>query len=149
MRLQFSIAIFVSLSLAPFSSNGGDFTYPSYPPDGNQYDSTITNEMEKESPSWLPQTDNPPISAKNAIHLAKRTLHKTIPQQFDNLKVVLVGATLTPMRHEENKWYWDVRSAWEGLPGTGATGIPHDFHVLILMNGKVVEPKRQKHNDRP
>ena len=116
-------------------------SYYGYPPQGGQYESTITEEIRDSSPEWAEKDPNPPLSARKALDLAILTLQHTLTNTRDeSLELTLDGVKLIPLG--EKKWCWDVHYQWRVVHG-GSSGGPPDFHVFVLMNGVVVKPEKK------
>jgi hypothetical protein len=116
-----------------------EMTYYCCPPWGGEYASAITREMRNSSPAWADTEPNPPLSARKAMRLAEAALRAASKKEIDPvLERSLVGVRLIPL--DGKKWCWEVSYEWHRRVGS-ETGTAYSFRVLVLMNGKVVQPK--------
>jgi hypothetical protein len=136
---------FAALVHAEPIADAAVLTYYSYPPWDSRYVSAITQKMLDSSPDWADSEPNPPVSARKAMLLAEATLQKVLKDNVvpAELKRELTGVKLIP--REKKKWYWEVSYEWHRRWG-GETGTPARFHVLVLMDGKVVQAEKQEWN---
>jgi hypothetical protein len=107
-----------------------------------RYTSVVTDKLLDATPPWADDQDNPPISAKRAIGLADSVRTDWLKgQESLSLKWTLRDVTLTHALG--NKWFWVV--GYEGHPSVGGTtGMPPYIHLIVLMNGEVVMPRKEE-----
>ena len=97
----------------------------------------VTELAVNKTPSWLESSENPPLSARNAIQKASK-LKDTIVVDTKNEKWVLRSAALCPFHGE--KWYWLIHFEAQPL-GFGLAGVPSNLILAVLMDGTVVKPE--------
>ena len=132
-----------SLALAqPFIVPEG-VTHYCYPPDGAEYASTITPKMRDLSPDWADTEPNPPVSARKAMMLAEATVDATLKDKVPpSYKRSRASVNLLPLAGR--KWCWEICYEWHDVSVGGETGGLFGFRVFVLMDGKVVQPVKNK-----
>jgi len=100
-----------------------------------QYTFNIDHAALEKTPDWDPEVaDNPPVSAKNAIRMA-RELKDTLVKDSKDFKWKLDTATLHPLNR---KWIWLVQfnAQYQGP----SSGYPNHLQFVILMDGTIIKP---------
>jgi hypothetical protein len=100
---------------------------------------TLTTEDLERSPSWKTSADNPPLSAKKALQLATAK-RLQIAKDRPDWKWELESLALKQADDTTDKWFWLVH--FECFPTKGGIGggLP-DLRLVVLMDGRVIEPK--------
>lgn len=98
----------------------------------------VTELAVSKTPSWVENSENPPLSARQAIQNATKVKDKIVKDTNEE-KWVLKSAELCPFFHGE-KWYWRVNFEGELLHG-GIMGVPSQISLAVLMDGTVVTPE--------
>lgn len=121
---------------------------------GKRFTFSISDTDLRQSPKWAEDADNPPLSARRALSIAKAMKEKLSKQTgafTDNgdLRWELDSIQLVPWTDWKNegisqRWYWLVRYEAHAARG-GSTGIPFDLRLPILMDGRPIEPKIRPH----
>ena len=109
-------------------------SFSSYPP-GKQIVVKFTEQDLLRSPSWDEKSENPPVSAREAITLATK-LRASLVKDTKKFTWNFESARLTPAGGD--KWFWHVyyQAHFEG----GSSGYPHELSLVVLMDGTVVTP---------
>jgi hypothetical protein len=101
------------------------------------------------TPRW-DRRYSPPFPPQEAIRLAdmarKRLIRDGIVQEDSNDKDWQVSAVeLTPHDVNRGLWYWIVR--FETL--VERSGTPSELRLVVLMDGTVVEPRKDENYQKP
>jgi hypothetical protein len=132
VRICTCVVAFAGLYAQPLVAN--ELGFPSSAFDAD-YETVITDHMLQDTPQWPDADDNPPVSARKAIALSAAVVQRLVKTP-DDWQLRLDGLTLS---QSGNRWYW--RAQYEWFPrGGGLSGLPPHFDVIVLMNGKAVEP---------
>ena len=114
-----------------------DGSYCSYY-DGKRYEFEVTDKEQAGCPKWDTEKDaNPPLSAADALAKAKKFIatiktKEGLSWKFDDLALVKIDG-----------WIW--RAHYHLINNNGITeGVWPEMNCLILMNGKVIQPKITK-----
>jgi hypothetical protein len=102
---------------------------------GKKYEFRISDEDLQKTPAWAPAAENPPLSARRAIDVARKQLATLIPNGKDwRLYAVM-------MRPIEDRWIYLVEFL-EPLRGDGGgQQVSAGFQLVVLMNGVAVTPR--------
>ena len=139
-RFRTTLASVVAVAaIATSAAVFAELTLYSYPVDGWQYAHRITEDAIAKSPRWCKSADNPPLSARKALQLADAHTDKTIKPN-DKLRRELQSLSLIPVGE---RWAWRATYNWFPKVG-GFGGEPHNFIVVVLMDGSVIVPSREK-----
>ncbi len=102
--------------------------------DGSKYTFKVTAEELQNLPSWNPETEDVPLSARKAIEVARKNLGKFLSTP-DKWSVDHVDLT----RMTKDKWiyevYFDCLSEDCGRPDSDWS-----FMIYVKMDGSIVEP---------
>ena len=93
----------------------------------------ITDDDFKNTPSWNPETDDSPLSTREALNVARTTLHRFVPDEarFEVEKINLE-------RFEPHKWVFEISfHCWDNRCSDTAVS----FTVFVKMDGSVIEPE--------
>ena len=102
---------------------------------GKKYEFRIADEDLKKTPVWAPGQENPPLSARRAIDIARKQLATLLPNGKDWR---LYAVTLRPI---EDRWIYLVEFL-EPLRGDGGgQQVSAGFQLVVLMNGVAVTPR--------
>jgi hypothetical protein len=102
---------------------------------GKKYEFHIPDPDLQKTPVWAPNQDNPPLSARRAIDIAKNEIATLLPNGKDWR---LYEVTLRPV---DNHWVYLVQFL-EPLRGDGnGRQLSSGFQVVVLMNGVAVMPR--------
>lgn len=100
---------------------------------------TVVREGALNRSLWLPEEENPPVSARKALALAEKEKERVLRGvRGGNTRWVLNSINLTPAGR--NRWYWEVE--YHGYPPGGMTGRPYVLIFVVLMDGRLVKPKK-------
>ncbi len=101
---------------------------------------SIPEKALRASPSWAENAENPPLSARKAIKLAK------VVSGSKELKLKLESVSLTPAGDE--KWYWLITYTGTYLSPEGYFGNPVTIDRVVLMDGTVMQVKMPDQKER-
>ena len=104
---------------------------------GSKYEFHISDQDLQATPAWLPNQDNPPLSARRAIDIATKQLASLLP---DGKDWRLHEVTL---RSIDNHWVYLVQFL-EPLRNAGGQQLSSGFEIVVLMNGVAVMPHISK-----
>ena len=131
--LNFSLALLLLISISAFSQDKEWSRFTRYV-DGSKYTFKVTAEELKNLPSWNPETEDVPLSARKAIEVARTNLANFLPTPD---KWTLDHIDLTRMA--KNKWiyevYFDCLSEDCGRPDSDWS-----FMIYVKMDASIVEP---------
>jgi hypothetical protein len=105
-----------------------------------RYMVSVTDSDLKNSPGWKQRDENPPLAARDALKLAgpiKERLLKDSDTIEWHLRAVILRQN--GWSDESRRWYWVVHYAAGPKPNHGMSG-KMDFYVIVLMNGRIIEP---------
>ena len=101
---------------------------------GNQqvtYRVEITGDDLASTPDWLPTEENPPLSPKKAMEVARTTVTGLMP---DTTRWILAGIELRPT-DVQNKWFYEV--SFREPPRDFTVGRPLKvISTFVRMDGK-------------
>jgi hypothetical protein len=136
MKVRFVIfapALLLLISVSAFSQDKEWSRFTRYV-DGSKYTFKVTAEELQNLPSWNPETEDVPLSARKAIEVAQRNLARFVPTPD---KWTLDHIELTRM--VKDKWiyevYFDCLSEDCGRPDSDWS-----FMIYVKMDGSIVEP---------
>ena len=102
---------------------------------GKKYEFRIPDQDLQKTPKWAPNQDNPPLSPKRAIDIAKNEMATLLPNGKDWR---LYEVTLRPI---DSHWVYLVQFL-EPLRGDGGgKQLSNGFQVVVLMSGVAVMPR--------
>jgi hypothetical protein len=110
----------------------------------------ITDDAMAACPAWDANSDNPPVSAKQAMQVA-RTVKESLVQDTDEWEWALESASLRQFAAKRQqaaesprvkKWYWVVVYRAGIKQGGLAGGAPY-LEIPVLMDGRAVTPVKQ------
>jgi hypothetical protein len=102
---------------------------------GKKYEFRINDEDLQKTPAWSPGQENPPLSARSAIEIARKQLATLLPNGKDWR---LYAVTLRPI---EDRWIYLVEFL-EPLRGDGGgQQVSSGFQLVVLMNGVAITPR--------
>ena len=137
------ILLLLAIGIFCFPLNGRMHGHVSYFHLKKKVSVEVTELAVDKTPSWLENSENPPLSAKQAIQKASK-FKDTIVVDTKDEKWVLRDAALCPFHGE--KWYWLIR--FEAEPFAASfSGVPHDLKLAVLMDGTVVKPEVVDRNE--
>ena len=108
-------------------------TYNNYR-SGNRYDFNIISEQLAKTPEWTEDQDNPPLSPRAAIKIAKTQMQRLF---VDADKWTSRGLQIHQLG---NRWIYLVEFTEPPPPGA-LDYISSPFRIPVLMNGETVEPQ--------
>jgi hypothetical protein len=101
---------------------------------GNAYSYKISDEDLANTPSWNPAKEDPPLSLRKAVEIARANLRRFV-KKADGLDVEKIE--LTQMGVE--KWLYEVSfHCWKDECEDEAGG---NFRIHIRLDGSVIEPE--------
>jgi hypothetical protein len=112
--------------------------------DGNEYNYRLATDDVKNTPSWSPLNDDPPLSMQNAVIIARDSLKRFV-KNSDDWKV----NSITLKEVDTQKWIYDIGFAC--LKQECIKKFDTSFSLWIKMDGSIVEPeikKKEKQNVR-
>ena len=102
---------------------------------GKKYEFRIPDQDLQKTPSWPANQQNPPLSARRAIEVARAEISMLLPNGKDWR---LYEVTLRPI---DDHWVYLVQFL-EPLRGDGnGQQLSSGFQVVVLMNGTAVMPR--------
>jgi hypothetical protein len=104
---------------------------------GKCYSVAVTQAALDKAPVWKDDSDNPPVAARKAMRLADRLKDKLVK---DNDKYRWKREEAALQEAGEGQWYWVV-SYKAVYRGRCSSGVAPFLHLVVLMDGTVVEPK--------
>jgi hypothetical protein len=102
---------------------------------GKKYEFRISEQALQNTPVWTPDQDNPPLSARSAIDIAKNEMAALLPNGKDWR---LYEVTLRPL---DDHWVYLVQFLEPLRPDGGGQQLSNGFQVVVLMNGVAVMPR--------
>ena len=105
---------------------------------GHSWITKISDEALEKSPAWDAKSENPPISARKAMALSQAAVERLVKPPDDH-KRWFAGATLEKTQ-DGRRWFWRVEYIWLSKKG-GIGGLPAQMVIIVLMDGKVLEPQ--------
>ena len=102
---------------------------------GKTYEFHISEEDLQKAPVWAPDQDNPPLSARGAIDIAKKEIATLLPNGKDWR---LYDVTLRPV---DDHWVYLVQFLEPLRADGGGQQLSNGFQVVVLMNGVAVMPR--------
>ena len=131
---------------------GAEFSYDDNTNDltGDFYSArlAIAPEEMRLLPTWNAYDANPPLSARNALQVAKefrKTRLKESVGEHYNVVWGLNSISLCPLNKETGKWCWRVEfEAYPDMKHLSLGGPDISLSIYVLMNGKVYEPDFQR-----
>jgi hypothetical protein len=100
--------------------------------DGKRYTVTITNERLNSTPSWRPEADNPPLSARKAMEISmafKKDLLRNSPNKTWRLESLALAAN--EQGSSKERWYWVAYFGVQRELSAGGGGRT-DLYVVVL-----------------
>jgi hypothetical protein len=124
----------------PYTGHIYAWSVGSYQDDGldAEFTTRLTDDAAAESPTWNPADPNPPLSARAALGIADKVRKEKLRDK-DGWKWGLDTIELKPLDPAKNTWCWSV--VFVAYPNGGLGGEAPRVHVIVLMNGKVIEPE--------
>jgi hypothetical protein len=108
-------------STVNFTFNGLRFTYDLHDPDF------------KDTPSWNPETGDPPLSTREALAIGRTTINRFVQdgQRFEVEKINLE-------RFEPHKWVYEIAfHCWDER----CSDSLNSFTAFVKMDGSAIEPQ--------
>jgi hypothetical protein len=102
---------------------------------GKTYEFRIPEQDLQKTPVWSPDQDNPPLSARSAIDIAKKEIATLLPNGKDWR---LYEVTLRPV---DDHWVYLVQFLEPLRTDGGGQQLSKGFQVVVLMNGVAVVPR--------
>lgn len=98
---------------------------------------SITSQAVKPAPAWDDNANNPPLSAREALTIAKKEwdrIERTLIYDRNAWTWKLRSISLTPASGDG--WYW--LAVYDGkMPGVDVAGALPEVHIPILMDGRI------------
>lgn len=136
MKLRFIIflpALLLLISVSAFGQEAEWARYTRYV-DGSKYTFKVTAEELQTLPSWNPDTEEVPLSARKALELARTNMARLLPtSQIWSLDHI----DLTRMT--KDKWIYEVYFGCL-LEDCVRPGSDWSFMIYVKMDGSIVEP---------
>jgi hypothetical protein len=102
---------------------------------GKKYEFRIPEQDLQKTPVWAPDQDNPPLSARAAIDIAKKEIATLLP---NGKEWRLYEVTLRPV---DGHWVYLVQFLEPLRTDGAAEQLSSGFQVVVLMNGVAVMPR--------
>ena len=102
---------------------------------GKKYEFRIPEQDLLKTPAWAPDQDNPPLSVRRAIDIAKEEIAALLPNGKDWR---LYEVTLRPL---DDHWVYLVQFLEPLRPDGGGQQLSNGFQVVVLMDGVAVMPR--------
>ena len=103
---------------------------------GEHFEFAVTRTELEMSPRWLPDSPAPPLAIRDAVSVGRSKLVQLVPASAD---WTFRQVTLHPTQ-VENVWLYSVQ--FSPTPPTAVGGIVEPYRIMVLMDGRAVEPKR-------
>jgi hypothetical protein len=97
------------------------------------FKTTVTREQIAKTPAWDAHSDFPPLSPRKAEQLATTEFHKLLKDKTDWERKKI---SLEPVGDGAH-WFYLVEFA----PNEPQLGVQASLEIVVLMDGKVVEPE--------
>jgi hypothetical protein len=101
---------------------------------GYRYTTKVSDTDLEKMPSWNPETEEAPVSARKAVEVARISLKRLLPQETE--KWDLLNVNLSPLT--KNKWIYEIEFKNDDL-------VPSDrdfcFSIFVKMDVTIVEPE--------
>jgi hypothetical protein len=129
----YAIAL-LSLTSAPAFSHDTEWSRYTRYVDGSKYTFKVTAQELEKLPSWNPETEDVPFSAREAVEVARTNLVRFVrtPEKWSLDHIDLTRMT-------KDKWiyevYFDCLSETCGRPDSDWS-----FMIYVKMDGSIVEP---------
>ena len=133
MRTVYSLTILLASSLI---GEAGE-THYSYA-FGKRYAFEISDEALRRTPKWQDDSENPPISARQAIKAADELRRKLVPDT-DDFKWFRESASINFIE-EPKRCVWEVIYVAR-FQQRESTGRPMRLSLFVLMDGTIVQPE--------
>ncbi len=104
--------------------------------DGEHFEFAVTRTDLEASPQWLPNSPAPPLAIREAVSVGRTKLVQLLPSAAE---WTFQQVTLHPTQ-VENVWVYSVQ--FSPTPPSMVGGVTAPFRIMVLMDGRVVEPKR-------
>ena len=136
MKINSAIFAIVLLSIisAPAFSHDAEWSRYIRYVDGRKYTFKVTAEELQKLPSWNPETEDVPLSARKAIEVARINLVRFVPTA-DKWSIDHIDLT----RMTKDKWIYEV---YFDCPSEKCGRLDSDwsFMIYVKMDGSIVEP---------
>jgi hypothetical protein len=131
--LAFAAALsLVSTAVADSVHNYSCYSYI----DGKTFESQVSPEEIARTPAWLPEAENPPLSARRAIQTSRQQMEAIVADRsvwrLDSVQLLDMGDHL--------HWMYLVEFERQ-YPEDVAVYGDHSLRILVLMDGTVITPK--------
>jgi hypothetical protein len=104
--------------------------------DEKHFESQVSRDEIAKTPVWLPEAENPPLSARRAIEAARKQMealvHDRSVWRLESVQLLDMGDHL--------HWMYIVEFARQ-FPEDVAVYGDFSLRVLVLMNGAVITPR--------
>ena len=132
-RLVITSAVFLlSMSVPAFSQQWTRYTRYV---DGQKYTFKVSADELQHQPSWSPENEDVPLSARKAVEIARTNLARILkaPEQW-----LLDDITLSRMGND--RWIYEVYFLCPG-EDCGRPDSDWTFMIYVKMDGTIVEPE--------
>ena len=103
----------------------------------NVYAYNISANDLQNTPSWKPEQEDPPVSLRKALEIARKNLSRFVKKsnafEVENINLIQMDG---------NKWLYDISFHCQKKECQDAAGS--NFKFFIKMDGSIVEPKVRK-----
>jgi hypothetical protein len=104
--------------------------------DKKTFESKVSGEEIADTPAWLPEAENPPLSARSALKHARQQMETLVPDRhvrnLESIQLMDMGDHL--------HWIYIVEFERQ-YPEEVAVFGDHSVRIVVLMNGAVITPK--------
>jgi hypothetical protein len=129
-RVIVSVALLLLASAPAFSQEWMRLTRYR---DGYRYTFKLTEEEIQKLPSWNPETEDVPLSARKAVEIAQSNLQRLMPKTTE--KWCLDGVNLSRMG--KDRWIYEIEFLAEEI----REDSDFSFTIFVKMDGTIVEPE--------
>jgi hypothetical protein len=103
---------------------------------GERFEFSVSRAELENLPPWLPDSPAPPLAIRDAVSAGRTKLTQLLPSAAAwRLHHVALHPTQV-----ENIWVYAVQ--FTPTPPTVAGGVTAPFRIMVLMDGRAVEPNR-------
>lgn len=104
--------------------------------DEKAFESKVSSDVVAKTPTWSPEAENPPLSARRAIRVARKQMealvHNPSVWRLDTIQLLDMGDHL--------HWMYIVEFERQYPPDFAVYG-DHSLRILVLMNGVAITPR--------
>lgn len=111
---------------------------------GHQYRTRVTTDDLKQAATFDPETQHPPLGTHDAISKARAWLEDSFPVPPEWLESVQWHLNEVALRLVKEPNYWAYEITFKPSRVGDSSIWSEQFRVVVLMNGRVLEPESDK-----